>query len=101
MYGIYRHGFEEIIRIIDSCKSIDQVVIYGSRAKGNFKEGSDIDITLKGNVTTPDFNKLINDLDDSYLPYKFDISIYSDLKSDKFIEHIERVGKVFYDRAKQ
>lgn len=98
MFGIYSHGLEEIIKIIDSCQSIEKVVIYGSRAKGNYKEGSDIDLTLKGIIAIEDFNKLINDLDDSYLPYKFDISIYNDLKSESLKEHIDRVGKVFYDR---
>lgn len=98
MFGIYPKSNLEILKIIESCTSIDEVIIYGSRAKGNFKEGSDIDITLKGKVTKEDLLKIWNDLDESYIPYKFDISIYNDLKSEKLIEHINRVGKIFYKR---
>ena len=98
MFGIYLNGYDEIIKIIDQCKSINKVIIYGSRAKGNFKEGSDIDLTLKGNVTADDFSDLIKSLDDSYLPYKFDISIYDDIKSESLKEHIIRAGKTFYTR---
>ena len=98
MFGIYAKSELEIIRIIESCASIDEVIIYGSRAKGNYKEGSDIDITLKGEVTKEDFSKLFHELDESYIPYKFDISIYNQLKSESLIEHINRVGKVFYKR---
>lgn len=98
MFGIYPKSFEEIIKIINEILSIDEVIIYGSRAKGNYKEGSDIDITLIGNVTKEDFSKLWQDLDDSYIPYKFDISIYKDLHSDSLKEHIDRVGKTFYKR---
>lgn len=98
MFGIYAKSELEIMRIIESCSSIDEVIIYGSRAKGNYKEGSDIDITLKGEVTKEDFSTLFHELDESYIPYKFDISIYTQLKSESLIEHINRVGKVFYKR---
>lgn len=98
MFGIYPKSYDEILVIFKDCLSIDEVVIYGSRAKGNYREGSDIDITLKGDVTKEDLNKLWHKLDDSFIPYKFDISIYKDLKSQSLIEHIERVGKTFYKR---
>ncbi|WP_269225447.1 nucleotidyltransferase family protein [Flavobacterium eburneipallidum] len=98
MFGLYPKSFEEILSIIEDCSSIDEVIIYGSRAKGNFKEGSDIDVTLKGNISKEDLNKLWHKLDDSFIPYKFDISVYKDLKSESLIEHIQRVGKTFYKR---
>ena len=98
MFGIYPKSYHEILKIIESCRSIDEVIIYGSRAKGNYREGSDIDITILGAVTAADFNKLWQDLDDSYVPYKFDISIYNKLNSDSLKEHIERAGKTFYKR---
>ena len=56
-----------------------------------------MDRVLKG-ITEKDLNKLWQGLDDSYIPYKFDISIYNDLKSDSLKEHIQRVGKTFYKR---
>jgi predicted nucleotidyltransferase len=98
MFGIYPKSFEEILSIIEDCSSIDEVIIYGSRAKGNFREGSDIDITLKGNIIKEDLSKLWQKLDNSFIPYKFDISVYTALKSESLIEHIKRVGKTFYKR---
>lgn len=98
MFGIYPKSYQEILMIFEDCLSIDEVVIYGSRAKGNYREGSDIDITLKGEITKEDLNKLWHKLDDSFIPYKFDISIFKDLKSESLIEHIQRVGKTFYKR---
>ncbi len=98
MFGIYPKSYREIIKIIESCKSINEVIIYGSRAKGNFREGSDIDFTLMGAISEKDFSKICGDLDDSYIPYKFDISIYENLKSESLKEHINRVGKTFYKR---
>ena len=98
MFGIYLKSYREIQSIIENCFSITEVVIYGSRAKGNYREGSDIDITILGSPNKEDINKLWHDLDNSYIPYKFDISIYNDLKSDNLKEHIDRVGKTFYKR---
>jgi predicted nucleotidyltransferase len=96
MFGLYDKSYKEILEIIAKCLSIKEVVIYGSRAKGNYKEGSDIDITILGEPTPEDVTKLWHDLDDSFIPYKFDISVYNNLKSDSLKEHINRVGKTFY-----
>lgn len=98
MFGIYTKSYNEILSILEDCSSIDKVIIYGSRAKGNYREGSDIDITLKGNITKEDFSKLWHRLDDSFIPYKFDISIYEKLNSDSLKDHINRVGKIFYEK---
>ena len=98
MFGIYPKSYDEIQKIIENCLSIDEVILYGSRAKGTAREGSDIDITILGEPTKADVSKLWHDLDDSYIPYKIDISIYNDLKSDSLKEHIQRVGKTFYKR---
>ena len=98
MFGLYPKSYETILKIIEDCVTIDQVVIYGSRAKGTCKEGSDVDITLFGDVSNEDLFKLRNDLDDSDVPYLFDISIHSKLSSESLKEYIARVGKVFYKR---
>lgn len=98
MFGIYPNSFKEIQLLIEDCSSIDEVIIYGSRAKGKYKEASDIDITLKGDLREEDLSKFWHKLDDSYIPYNFDISIYSQLKSESLIEHINRVGKTLYKR---
>ena len=78
---------------------IEKAVLYGSRAKGNFKPGSDIDLTLFGErLDSKIIGNLDWELDDLLLPYEFDISIFSDLTHADLIEHIQRVGVVFYEK---
>lgn len=77
---------------------VDKAVLYGSRAMGNYKEGSDIDLTLFGDNLNPQTLAVIDaDLDDLLLPYTFDISIFSTLRNQDLRDHIDRVGKVFYE----
>jgi predicted nucleotidyltransferase len=79
---------------------IESAVIYGSRAKGNYKPGSDIDLSLMGETLTEDqLLQLENRLDDLMLPYQFDLNRFHSLQNTALIEHIERIGKVFYVRT--
>lgn len=98
MFGIYENTIKELHTIFQAYDSIEKAVIYGSRAKGNYKEGSDIDLTLFGNIARQDLLEIKDKIDDSYIPYMFDISIYNQLNSESLKEHINRVGKVFYQR---
>ena len=78
---------------------IEKVVLYGSRAKGNYKPFSDVDITLIGdNITFYQRNQLATDIDYLLLPYQFDISIFSSLSNPDLIEHIQRVGFTIYQK---
>ena len=78
---------------------IERAVIYGSRAKGNHKPGSDIDLTLYGEQLTPGVLDRVNAaLDELDLAYSFDLSIFEALEHLQLREHIERVGQVFYQR---
>ncbi len=83
-------------------KQIDKVVLYGSRAKGNYRNGSDIDLTLFGNDIDYKLQiDIFDDLDELLLPYMIDLSVYYDISNDKLKEHITRVGEVFYERKKE
>jgi len=98
MFGIYQKTTDELMSIFKKYDNIEKVIIYGSRAKGNYREGSDIDLTLIGNVERQDLMNILDEIDDSYIPYLFDISIYNQLNSESLKEHINRVGKVFYKK---
>lgn len=92
---------EDTIATITSClfknPNIEKAIIYGSRAKGNHRKGSDIDLVLKGeNLNINDVLKLEIDLDELLLPYLFDISLLHQIQNQDLLEHINRVGKVFY-----
>lgn len=101
-----RYGLNEnvIAKINDAFSSIDeleQVILYGSRAKGNYKPTSDIDLTLKGEkINTTILGRISWALDDLMLPYTFDLSIFHHVTQKDLLEHIERVGIIFYEKKK-
>jgi predicted nucleotidyltransferase len=76
---------------------ITEVVLYGSRAKGTHRPGSDIDLTLKGaSLTTAGLMDLSSKIDDLLLPYEVDLSIFEHIDNPDLREHIRRVGKVVF-----
>ena len=96
-YGLHEENINKINRVFSRYKSVEEVILYGSRAKGNFRPGSDIDLTIIGkNLSLRDLNKITLELDDLLMPYTFDVSIYRHIKDPDLIDHITRVGKVFY-----
>ncbi len=96
-YGLKKESIEKVNRIFAQYDKVEEVILYGSRAKGNYKPGSDIDLTLKGKeLNLKLLNKISLELDDLLLPYTFDLSIYNHIKQADLIDHIVRVGKVFY-----
>ena len=97
-YGLSDKTLNTLNLIFHKYLGIKQVILYGSRAKGNFRTGSDIDLTLKtdNNFTHKDFLHVAGDLDDSNIPYFVDVSIYDELSNPDLKAHIDRVGKVLY-----
>jgi predicted nucleotidyltransferase len=87
--------------IFSKYDSLNKVIIYGSRAMGNYKNGSDIDITLEVDEDFTDFDLLhiCGELDESDLPYFVDCSIFSKISDFSLKDHITRVGKVLYEHV--
>ncbi|GHT35016.1 hypothetical protein AGMMS49574_23530 [Bacteroidia bacterium] len=101
-YGLKETDIEQIREVLASYSEVEQAILYGSRAKGNFKPASDIDLTLKGNLLNLTIQyKIENDLDDLLLPYKMDISIFHQISNPDLVDHINRVGQVLYERHPQ
>jgi len=98
-YGLDEETVNKIKSVFSRFNEVEEVLLYGSRAKGNFKPGSDVDLTLKGEkLKLKLLNKISLDIDDLLLPYSFDISIFHQITNPDLIEHIERVGIVFYKK---
>ena len=98
-YGLNETTVTKIRAVLARFPEVEKAILYGSRAKGKFKTGSDIDLTLCGKNLTPELRATIaSELDDLLLPYTIDLSLCSELKHPDLLEHIRRVGKVFYQR---
>jgi predicted nucleotidyltransferase len=100
-YGLSDRALNTLQALFRKYTGITKVILYGSRAMGNYKNGSDIDISLETDDTfkQDDLLHLMSDLDDSDLPYFVDCSIYKDLQNENLKAHIDRVGQVFYTKA--
>ncbi len=99
-HGLNEQDIKAIQTVLEQYPAIDEVILYGSRAKGNYRNGSDIDLTLLGpglDLTT--LLKIENQLDDLLLPYKTDLSIFHKIENPDLIDHINRVGITFYRRS--
>jgi predicted nucleotidyltransferase len=95
-YGLSSNNIVKITNTLKQFESIEEVILYGSRAKGNYKPSSDIDIVLKGkDINLNLLSKINTKLDDLLLPYKFDISIYHQISNAELLDHINRIGVVF------
>lgn len=98
--GLSEVDIEYIVGAIAKFREIKKAVIFGSRAKGNYKAGSDIDIAIYGDDITFDTVSSLHSLleDESPLPYLFDIVDYTHLDHKELREHIDRVGIIIYER---
>jgi predicted nucleotidyltransferase len=96
-YGLLEKDIESIISVLKSNSKIESAILFGSRAIGNFKPGSDIDIALKGkDINLSDILGALYELDKLSSPYKFDLVIYHRITENALIDHIERVGILLY-----
>ena len=83
-YGLSEDALKKLHHVFSCEENIEQVILYGSRAKGNYKPFSDVDIVLSGDkLEFMDLYRVILTIDDLLLPYLFDISLYKDLDSPK------------------
>lgn len=96
-YGFTEPQFAKLVNSFSEIPGIQSAILFGSRAKGNYHTGSDVDIALKGdNLQLSDVLKILNFLEESEIPYTFDIIIYHSISSKELLEHINRAGIVIY-----
>lgn len=101
-FGLSHTTLEKLNRVFARHDAIDSVLIYGSRAKGNYRAGSDIDLTIKGSeISFAEFMQIEDQIDDLMLPYTVDLSQYRLLENTDLVAHIDRVGRVIYTRLRK
>lgn len=98
-FGLNEKTIRQICGVFANYPQVEKAILYGSRAKGNYKTGSDIDLTLCGGaeLTLGVLYKIMDDLDELLLPYTLDLSIFMQINDPDVIGHIRRVGVIFYE----
>ena len=99
MFGLSEQTIKDIQSVFDAQPNIYKVLIFGSRAKGSYREGSDIDLALIGrDITLNQRLDILNRIEDQGILYKVDILDYQKQKDTPIGEHINRVGTCFWSR---
>ena len=92
-FGISDKSLENIISLLRSTYGVETARIFGSRAMGNYREGSDIDVAVVApSLDHNQYLRLCSRLDDLMLPYKIDLVFIHQIDNSSLIEHIKRVG---------
>ena len=98
-FGIPDADLNALVSGLKKNIKIEEIVLFGSRAKGTFKNGSDIDIALKGSdLELKDILDANIEIEKLLLPYKIDLIIFNTIKEPALVEHILRVGVVLYKK---
>lgn len=98
--GLDEKTVKKIREVFARHSQVESAVLYGSRAIGNYRSGSDIDLVLTGDeLDLSLLQKMEWELDELLLPYKMDLSLLKSIESPKLLEHIHRVGQPFYRRV--
>jgi predicted nucleotidyltransferase len=97
-FGLDNKIIESVINILKKYEEVESARIFGSRARGDYRRASDIDIALFGDDLTYSINtKIFYDIDKLYLPYKIDLINFNSLtKENKIRDNILNEGVEFY-----
>ncbi len=104
MYGLRDDELQIIKNVFHSHNDIAEAILFGSRALGNYKKASDVDIAIVGCRSGEMINRkiilqLYDELNEqTMLPYFFDIIDYASIKSEELKDHINKHGKVIHVR---
>jgi predicted nucleotidyltransferase len=101
-FGLPDKTLAIIRRILADYPAVEKAILYGSRAKGNYRKGSDIDLILIGDTLDHRIlSEIAGRLEESPIPYQVDLSLREQIDNPSLLEHIKRVGQVFYERDEQ
>lgn len=95
-FGLNTNTITLIKNLFQDFEQVEKVKIFGSRAKGNFKNSSDIDFALYGEINEKLLLDIASELDELPTPYKFDIVNYNDIENENLKQSIDKFGKDFY-----
>lgn len=99
-FGITKRSATLLLDTFSKYPQVEEVILFGSRAKGNYKKGSDIDLAIKGEQSSSDLALTLQSFinEELPIPYMIDVVDYHSLNNKELKEHIDRVGKKLYQR---
>lgn len=98
-FGLNEKTIQTLKEYFSQIPEIETVKIYGSRAMGNYRQGSDIDFALFGAIDDGLIKKINFEIDELNTPYMFDITNYSTIQNEELKNHIDRQGKIFFEKT--
>jgi len=99
MFGLTENTIKSIHSVFEKHDAVKTVLIFGSRAKGNYENGSDIDLAVENDISAEELQKVQNELENLDLLYGIDIVSYKELENTPVGQHIDRVKKIFYEKT--
>ena len=101
LFGLSSNNIAKINSVFNQYSDINEVLIFGSRAKGNYRDNSDIDLVIKGkNINLSTLQEIENKLEELYIPNSIDLIVYDTIHNSDLLNHINRIGKQFYEKGK-
>jgi len=98
-FGLSDQTLATVRGILAAYPEVEKAILYGSRAMGNYRKGSDIDLTLVGDALNDRLlSSIAGRLEDSSIPYQVDLSLKEHIDNPNLLAHIERVGVLFYEK---
>ena len=91
-FGLSEEDFRLIQNTLKNFSEIKEVLFFGSRVREDYKQGSDIDIALKGDLTLALMARIKETLENLPLPYFFDVVDYDNLDNEALRKDIEMFG---------
>jgi len=99
MGGLDAGLIQSLVQVFGNSPNIERVILFGSRAKGNYRRGSDIDLAIISNGASLDLGTLASDIDALNTPYLFDLLDYQQLNNPALLEHIHTYGQILFQRV--
>ena len=95
-FGISERSLTEILNLFNEFDTLKKVYIFGSRARGDYKIESDIDLAIESETDIK--LRLLNKLNDVRCILKFDVVDINNLKNEKLLSNIRKDGILIYEK---
>lgn len=97
-FGLNKTDTDSINAVFQTYPNVSEVIVFGSRALGNEKQGSDIDLAIKGDISFEELASIKAKLDQLSIPFFFDIICYEQINNSHLLTHIKQHGQLLWKK---